>query len=232
MDNEERWVPLPGYEGLYELSNKGRVKSLSREIDHGKGGDFRRQIAEKILKPSMNKGYEVVYLCRPGERNRHNKLYIEVALEKVFGITPKGDKIIDLPGEEWKPIKNYEGLYEISNMGRVKSVGWYVNGSSTNSYPKVELVKRKNIKTLLVHRLVAEAFVPNPLRLEAVHHIDEDKTNPRADNLEWTTRGENVQDWFDRRRVTISPQMLVSMAEELAKGGDAAEILARNRRKP
>src|SRR6266446_635838 len=124
---EERWIALPGYEGMYEFSSYGRVKSLSRDTIHGKG-DFRRQLSEKILKTSMNRGYEVAYLCRPGEHLGTNKLYIEVALERLFGIIPKGDKIENLLGEEWRPIAGYEGLYEISNFGRVKSVGWYVNG--------------------------------------------------------------------------------------------------------
>lgn len=238
---DEIWKSLPGYEGLYEISNKGRVKSLGRETIHGKGNS-RRVIAEKILKPSMNKGYEVVYLCRPGKRQRHDKLYIEVALEKNFGITPQGDTIENLPEEEWKPIAGYEGLYEISNIGRVKSVGFYVNGaikprytrarlrvngSSTNSYPKVELCNGSGgIKTMLVHRLVAEAFVPNPLGLDVVHHLDEDKTNPRFDNLEWTTRGGNVQDWFKRRTIAVGLDTIEAIIEAHKLGKTTAEILA------
>lgn len=239
MEDDEKWVPLPGYEGLYEFSNKGRVKSLGRETIHGKG-DFRRLIAEKILKNSMNRGYEVAYLCRPETKSRAKKLYIEVALEKLFGITPQGDKIELLPDEEWKAIAGYEGLYEVSNMGRVKSVGFYVNGkirprytraklrlaSSMNTgYPKVELVKHGKVVSASIHRLVAKAFVLNPLGLDTVHHKDEDKSNAKASNLEWTTRAENVQDWFKRRPISVGVDTIQAVIEASKLGKSTAEIL-------
>ena len=97
--------------------------------------------------------------------------------------------------EIWKDIEGYEGLYQVSNLGRVKSLG---NGSSNNSkerilksyknnngYLRVFLCKEQIRKIYLVHRLVASAFIPNTDNLPQVNHIDEDKTNNRVDNLEW-----------------------------------------------
>lgn len=106
--------------------------------------------------------------------------------------------------EIWKPIKGYEGLYEISNYGRVKSLpkirGRRLTNEtilkpriSTQGYIMVGL--RKNDKTFnaSVHRLIAEAFIPNPENKKKVNHIDGNKQNNSIDNLEWCTPSENMQ---------------------------------------
>lgn len=96
--------------------------------------------------------------------------------------------------EEWKDIKSYEGLYQISNLGRVKSLNY--NKTNTISvlkpgkcrgYLQVSLCKNGEHKYFKVHRLVAQAFIPNPNNYKEVNHKDEDKTNNRVDNLEWCT---------------------------------------------
>lgn len=97
--------------------------------------------------------------------------------------------------EEWKEIPGYEGLYEVSNMGNVRNVRrnkLLKLSKTTNGYIRVSLCKN-GIKTgLTVHRLVAEAFIPNPYNLPEVNHRDEDKTNNRVDNLEFCDRKYNV----------------------------------------
>ena len=116
--------------------------------------------------------------------------------------------------EIWKPIKGYEGIYEVSSYGRVRSLERTI--SQRNQYGEFVRVEKGCImaqklqntdrlqvnlrkvvngkrlrKTFYVHRLVAEAFVPNPDNLPTVNHKNEDHHDNRAENLEWMTKAEN-----------------------------------------
>ena len=112
--------------------------------------------------------------------------------------------------EIWKDIEGYEGLYQVSNQGRVRSLDRCVNhggrsnkglslkkgkilsqGKDGNGYPSVMLSKNSKTKRRHVYRFVAELFVPNPYNLPEVNHKDENKMNSCADNLEWCTRSYN-----------------------------------------
>lgn len=109
--------------------------------------------------------------------------------------------------ETWKDIKGFEGLYQISNSGTVKSLPkTWVSGfgrvqtkqetimkpSLTKGYKHLLLYKEGKYYARYVHRLVAEAFVPNPLGLPQVNHKDGDKSNNNDWNLEWVTQSENT----------------------------------------
>ena len=96
--------------------------------------------------------------------------------------------------EIWKDIKGYEGLYQVSNLGRVKRV---TTGRVLKQFPNkqgyllVSLCKTGKQKSFAIHRLVAQAFILKPENKPEVNHIDEDKTNNMVSNLEWCTRVEN-----------------------------------------
>lgn len=105
--------------------------------------------------------------------------------------------------EIWKDIKGYEGLYQVSNLGRVRS---FFNsrthkltdtpvlrtpGNLRAGYLNLILCKNGKRKTVMIHRVVAETFIPNPDNKRTVNHIDGNKTNNRVDNLEWNTDSEN-----------------------------------------
>lgn len=90
--------------------------------------------------------------------------------------------------EKWKAINGYEGLYEVSNHGKVRTAyGVILKGQANGDYRDIVLTKNKIRKKYKVHRLVAEAFVPNPYGFPIINHIDECPSNNNAENLEWCT---------------------------------------------
>ncbi len=106
--------------------------------------------------------------------------------------------------EVWRPVVGYEGLYEVSSLGRVRSLdrvhiqpsiqggcqehlysGCILKPRLSKGYHRVNIWKDNSMKSASVHRLVAEAFIPNPRNLPEVNHKDENPTNNNALNLEW-----------------------------------------------
>ena len=106
--------------------------------------------------------------------------------------------------EIWKPVKGYAGLYEVSNLGRLRSLprkgtkGGIISAtySNTKHYAHVPLTKNAKGRTVSLHRIVAEAFIPNPENKPQVNHKDGNKRNNAVDNLEWATPEENMQHAF------------------------------------
>lgn len=93
-----------------------------------------------------------------------------------------------LPYEIWRDIPGYKGLYQVSNIGRVRNKHKnliLIPGKSSRGYLLVCLCKNGIQKTFKVHRLVATAFIPNPDNLPQVNHKDENKLNNNLENLEW-----------------------------------------------
>lgn len=119
--------------------------------------------------------------------------------------------------EEWKDIKNYEGLYQVSNLGNVRSLDRKIkqknkNGEfqyvtykgkilkiqkQKNGYLTIDLHKRNKFKRKLIHKLVAEMFIPNPNNYKCVNHKDSNIQNNRMDNLEWCTQSYNIKYAYD-----------------------------------
>jgi len=106
--------------------------------------------------------------------------------------------------EIYKNVKGFEGYYQVSNLGNIKSLGAYNNrkeklltqeNTKTKSvyYKRVKLHKNGKYTRFLVHRLVAMHFMPNPKNKPQVNHIDNNTTNNTAENLEWCTASENMQ---------------------------------------
>ena len=146
-------------------------------------------------------------------------------------------KVYDLPGEEWRDIDGYEGLYKISSFGRVLSVprplsrGGIRKFSICNSgYYTVSLCKDGISKTIMVHRLVANAFIPNPLGPKEVNHKDERKTNNNVSNLEWCSREYNESYGTKRARSVASHDYKASSMKAAANHDYKA--IGLRRRKP
>lgn len=126
---------------------------------------------------------------------------------------------VEINGEIWKDVVGYEGLYEVSSHGRVKSVarvyqspedGFNWTKETTSSLKSLRLKKDGYVDTGLmkdgrvvqknVHQLVAQAFIPNPENKRCVNHIDNNRSNNHVSNLEWSTHKENTQHSFNQGR--------------------------------
>ena len=111
--------------------------------------------------------------------------------------------------EIWKPIKDYEGLYEVSNLGRVKSLNYKRTGkekilknSERNGYLVVSLVKNGKLKQFYVHKLVAEAFILNPENKPCIDHINTIRNDNRIENLRWVTYKENMNNELTKEKLS------------------------------
>ena len=105
--------------------------------------------------------------------------------------------------ERWCEIKGYEGKYEVSDMGNIRIAKSHIPiklQASWAGYIRVSLWKNGNQKKYSVHRLVAEAFIPNPKGKPQVNHIDENKANNNVSNLQWVTNLENMRHGTCRER--------------------------------
>ena len=136
------------------------------------------------------------------ERGRRKERYADykLAFAALMSCYPFG--IEDLDGEEWRDIKGYEGHYQISNYGRVKS---FNKGKvkivkpclHTVGYLYVDLFKKCKCQKSKIHRLVAGAFIPNPENKATVDHIFNNKFDNYFENLRWATMAENNQFAYD-----------------------------------
>lgn len=149
--------------------------------------------------------------------------------------------------EVWKPIAGYEGLYEVSNAGRVRSLDRDVKGKgktgkdavrkvkgrilinqkSSNGYVQVCLAKDGQNKIERVHRLVAAAFLENPLGLPEVNHKDENKTNNDVNNLEWCSHLYNQRYGNKPMRGERHPmrKLNATQIQEIRKRRSSGELL-------
>lgn len=128
----------------------------------------------------------------------------------------KNIKPIKLHGEIWVDIAGFEGLYAVSNKLRVKSfkrissAGFTINekilrpGKHKHGYARYTLCKNDVLHYVNRHRLIAQAFIPNPLNLPCVNHIDNDPTNDNISNLEWCTFSHNTRHAYKTKRLDRS----------------------------
>jgi hypothetical protein len=131
--------------------------------------------------------------------------------------------------EIWKCVAGYEGLYEVSNFGRVKSLnfnhtekeGILKSGTDRGGYLKVSLCKNGEVTSKTVHSLVAKAFIPNPENKATVDHINKVRNDNRVENLQWFSQKEQVIKSFEQGRVVSEKTKLA-----MSKNGKARQIIS------
>lgn len=139
--------------------------------------------------------------------------------------------------EIWKNIPNYEDKYQVSNLGRVKSLQrWsgtkfydreyilnnYVN--KKNGYVYVYLTKNNKSKNVRLHKLVAENFIDNSNNYNQINHIDGNKQNNNVENLEWCNSSYNIRDMYKRNGKYLKDNEIIEKYKKLKSCNKVAKI--------
>lgn len=191
---EEKWATIEEYPN-YQVSNLGHVERIGKtkrtpiKVAHA-GNYF---FCSLTYAPYKSKQVDV--------RKLMDKYFDEHCLQDKSAL--------DIEGEIWRDVVGWEDCYEVSNLGRIRSKEFYKNGKNGSTYlmkskikqayldddgyQRVSLYKGYESKLAGVHRVVAEAFVPNPDNLPQVNHKNGIKDDNRAANLEWVTNTDNIR---------------------------------------
>lgn len=110
--------------------------------------------------------------------------------------------------EQWRDIQDYEGIYQVSNKGRVRSLKFGKTkilslGRTTSGHMQVKFLKNGTAKNISVHQLVAQTFIPNPNNCDVIHHKDHNQENNMVENLEWMTKQEHDSIHSDDRKIKV-----------------------------
>lgn len=238
----EMWRGVVGFEELYMVSSLGRVIALEKYANN-RFKDVRKP--PRLLRPSVQKdGSYKIMLSKSGQHfskrlptmvaeafihkpnpdafiRRKNGDPSDNRLENLEWAMPKDRHTVfdttSLEGEEWKDIPGFEGYYQVSNLGRVKSLSKTFRNPSgyfktqerilvpflvASGYPCLSLVKNKTKRRCYIHRLVGTAFIPNPDSLREIDHINTDKTDNRVCNLRWCSRRSNQNNPLTRKHAS------------------------------
>ena len=233
-DNKVKSVSVKNLKKYYELSNKkqywfDKINQLELDLDI-KSKEINTEDL-KQLSSFDSKYKDCYYFDKDGKMYNAKRGYKELALHqkdkryqpytkenKIAPITPNylralcgygfENAIEPIENEEWKWIEGYEGTYKVSNYGRiVNSKGLrkqFLVGRENDKYYYCLLSKEGQKKQYRVHTLVAKAFCEGYEEGLVVNHKDLDKTNNRAENLEWTTQKENVIHYHQNKHKLVS----------------------------
>lgn len=241
----EEWKWIPGFEGKYQVSTLGEVKSFKQSkigkiMKGNKTNDGRTLVNLEGRKYFVHR--LVLLTFKPEEQNINNNIVLHIdgdptnnclnnlkwgtykenandklaiARNRVAQYTSKTQREQEqtrvIADEVWRDIEGYEGAYQISNYGRVKSLKrkkpliMSLVLQNTRDYYVIGLFQNGKKKKYSVDRLVAKAFVnnPNPQEYTEVNHIDENSLNNHYTNLEWCSHAQNVRHSIYRQSIPV-----------------------------
>lgn len=229
------------YKCLCDCGNEcfATADTLKRGIEPSCGCALQKRLGDRIghltiIAEHKKRGVERMFTvrCDCGAEEIRGLKWLQNHTECLNCSRREELRIADLAHEEWRDIKGYEGLYQVSNLGRVKSLPKYrrtiheyiskpiilsPRARGRKGYLSVALKKDGMTRQRGIHQLVAEAFIPNPNGYVEINHIDEDKKNNKADNLEYCSRSYNVN---YGSRIAKQRLALVKPVEMLDDNGD------------
>lgn len=240
---QEIWKDIEGYEGQYQVSNLGDIRTL----DYKKTGTIRLMKQEKrkhglyvmtkdFVRHEVHRlvAHAFVNEYREGVEIKHKDGNIlNNRADNLECYTPQ--QFVSLEGEEWRNVVGFEGRYEVSNLGRVRSLVKYSRWQKVprllstrinrNGYLMIMLkAEDGSFKTDVVHRLVALAFVDGYQKGLVVNHRDENRLNNHADNLEWITSRENTL--YGSAIEKMEAKVLADMAQEVERIDANGNVIA------
>lgn len=220
---DEVWKCIPGISSRYKVSSLGRVMSGDKilQCKNNQGQDsvcipFQGKLVvfeSRQLMAYAFLGYNILSRCRP------QLVHVDGNLSNIALSNLRLADTSDLPEEFWKDVTGFENYYQVSNLGRIKRkerVDTYIRkdtgkeccrvfsekimkpSKSRDGYEQIEFRVKDKHQYCNVHRVVAEAFIPNPNHFPQVNHIDGQRDNNVVSNLEWCTAKETVQDSIHR----------------------------------
>ena len=250
-DDPDEWRDIAGSDGLYQVSRHGDVRSVGRMVVSDKIKMFvdgcnivgdcingRRRVS--LVIDGNNERCHVDTLVANAYVENPNNLPIVVHLDGdisnneasnlAWGEVEMVHVFDESAPEEWRDVVGYEGYYQISSQGRLRSLPIDIPTSNSKlrtrsmrimkqnlneyGYPEV-LLHNDGHKRFRVHRLVAEAFIPNPNNLPVVDHIDARRNNNCVDNLRWVTQKENIQHAIELGNISFENLRVLSQTEEV-----------------
>jgi len=192
QSNDETWMDVDGFEGYYQVNKSGEIKSLDRYIRNSSSFVLRK--GKKVKKHINKNGTVMVNLSKDGVTILYSlDRIIEKAFNPNFNCDNEKEYELQWKDEEWEDIKGYKGLYQVSNLGRVKRLG--KRGLKIqlikptiikNGNVIIRITKDKKGKIYMLGRLVYKAFNPSfneKDRSILIFHKDENKQNNKLDNL-------------------------------------------------
>lgn len=240
-----------------EFAGEGKVEFLDPD-DNSKHYLYPHVSHIRLLKCSKKRGFLVLVWSAAGYKWAETVIktlkleeYVDIILTKCSkyfdDLQPDeilGQRVyLNYEPELWKDVIDYEGLYQVSNLGRVKSLQTSNKKELIKSlhtahsgYVCVTLNKKSKSETTYVHRLVAKAFHPNPDNKKVVNHIDSNKANNNASNLEWVTYSENLKHSFKAGRKIlkgterfskVTEEQVLDIRKRFADGGITKTELAK-----